>query len=90
MPVISTNHAGVPEIVKDGETGFLANEKDIATISNRLNYLIEHSFLWSKFGERGRRLVEEEFDIVKQTEKLEEIYLNVINKHQLIQKSITD
>jgi glycosyltransferase involved in cell wall biosynthesis len=78
LPVISTKHAGVPEVVIDGESGFLVDEKDIDGLSNKLNYLIEHKELWLPFGEKGRNLVEREFDIVKQTEKLEDIYLGVL------------
>jgi glycosyltransferase involved in cell wall biosynthesis len=81
LPVISTRHAGVPEIVKDGENGFLSDERDVEGLRKNLIRLIEDVSLRREFGRRGRELVEKEFDIIKQTEKLEEIYRNVYRKH---------
>lgn len=74
MPVISTYHAGIPEFVIDGKNGYLVNERDVNALSEKLNYLIEHPELWSIFGRNGRKIVEKEFNIYKQTEKLEKIY----------------
>ena len=82
LPIISTKHTGVPEIVKDGQTGFLVNEKDVAAISSKLNYLIENPDLWAPFGINGRKIIEDKFEIVKQTQKLEEIYKVVINQYK--------
>lgn len=42
LPVVSTFHSGIPELIEDGETGHLVNEKDVDAIANKLLYLIEH------------------------------------------------
>ena len=78
LPVISTKHAGVPEAIEDGKTGFLVDEKDIDALTNKLNYLIENPDLWAKFGIRGRKVVENKFDITKLIQNLEEIYRSLI------------
>lgn len=78
MPVITTYHAGIPETFKDGECGFLVRERDVKDLSNKLNYLIEHRELWSKFASAGRRLVEREFDVEKQVKKLEDNFQTVL------------
>ncbi len=39
-PVISTFHSGIPEVVIDGESGFLVPERDIETLSEKLEYLL--------------------------------------------------
>ncbi|MEE8638174.1 MAG: glycosyltransferase [Candidatus Margulisiibacteriota bacterium] len=78
LPAISTRHAGVPEIVLDGKTGFLVEEKDVKGLAQKLNNLIENPQLRAKFGERGRRLIEERFNIKDQTCELEDIYKELI------------
>lgn len=78
LPIISTLHAGVPEGVLEGETGFLSEEKDIEGLSQKLNKLIEDPQLRVKFGKRGRKWVEEKFDILHQARELENIYQQLI------------
>lgn len=36
LPIVSTRHAGIPEAVSEGETGYLVEEKDTAGMSNRI------------------------------------------------------
>jgi len=42
LPVVSTYHAGIPELVIDKKTGFLIPEKDVDALVDRLDYLIAH------------------------------------------------
>jgi colanic acid/amylovoran biosynthesis glycosyltransferase len=78
VPVISTYHAGVPEVVMDGKTGFLVKERDVAALAQRLNYLIENPKLRNELGENGRKFMREKFNVVEQTQKLEELYKKLI------------
>lgn len=78
MPVISTYHAGIPELITHGKSGYLVEEKNLTALSEALKYLIEHQELWALFGKNGRKQVEDEFNIYKQTDKLEEIYNKLI------------
>ncbi|MDD5529805.1 MAG: glycosyltransferase [bacterium] len=74
LPVVATNHAGIPELVADGENGFLVPEKDVQSLQEKLDWLIEHRETWKLFGEKGRAIVEEKFNFVKQSGKLEKLY----------------
>ena len=74
MPIVSTFHCDIPEVVVDGESGFLVQEKDTNGLAERLEHLINHPELWESMGKAGRRHIEEEFNIVKQAAKLESIY----------------
>jgi glycosyltransferase involved in cell wall biosynthesis len=79
LPTLSTYHAGVPEVVSDGETGFLVEERDTDGLTQKLTQLIENPSLRARFGEKGRKLIEEKFDVVVQTQKMEDIYKKLIN-----------
>jgi colanic acid/amylovoran biosynthesis glycosyltransferase len=78
LPIISTFHSGIPEIVLDGQSGFLVPERDVDAMAGRLEYLIEHTEIWTEMGRAGRKFVEENFDIKKLNKQLVEIYENII------------
>lgn len=80
MPVISTYHSGIPELVADGKSGFLVPERDVDALVEKLGYLVEHPELWSKMGRFGREFVEKHYDIKKLNQRLVEIYQNLVQE----------
>jgi len=74
IPVITTRHSGIPELVQDGESGFLVPERDAGALQEKLEYLIKHPETWSEMGRKGRSYVEEHYDLNKQNDRLVEIY----------------
>lgn len=78
LPVVSTIHSGIPELVQDGITGFLAPERDVDTLSDRLNHLIENPRLWYQMGQAGRKYVEEHYNISKLNEQLIDTYRKLL------------
>jgi colanic acid/amylovoran biosynthesis glycosyltransferase len=74
LPVVSTLHSGIPEIVEDGESGFLVPERDVDALAEKLEYLIEHPEIWPEMGRAGRKFVEENYDIKKLNRRLVGIY----------------
>ncbi|MBI9072780.1 MAG: glycosyltransferase [Melioribacteraceae bacterium] len=70
LPVISTYHSGIPELVEHGSTGLLSEEKDVEGIAKNLSELINNSSLRMELSKNARVKVESEFDIKKQNEKL--------------------
>lgn len=78
MPVVSTQHSGIPELVQDGISGFLVPERDAETLAEKLDYLISHPEIWPEMGKAGRTFVEEHYDIHKLNDRLEEIYQELL------------
>lgn len=77
LPVISTVHAGIPEAILDGDTGFLVPEGDVNAIAQRIELLFYDSSYWNGLSFKGREFVCSNFDLQKQTRKLETIYQNI-------------
>lgn len=73
-PVVATRHGGIPEAVVDDETGLLVAERDTASLADRLLTLLSDTALRERMGQAGRRRVEREFDLTRQTAKLEKLY----------------
>lgn len=63
-PVITTRVSGIPELVEDGVTGFLVEPEDSAAIAERLLKVRAEPAAAHAMACRGRRRVEEEFNVV--------------------------
>jgi colanic acid/amylovoran biosynthesis glycosyltransferase len=63
LPVVATQHSGIPELVEEGISGFLTPERDAGALAACLGQLIEHPERWPSMGEAGRRKVEAEYNI---------------------------
>jgi colanic acid/amylovoran biosynthesis glycosyltransferase len=80
LPVLSTYHTGIPELVKDGQSGFLVPERDVTALTEKLTWLASHPQCWSEMGCIGRKLVETYHDINKLNDQLIEIYGNLLQQ----------
>jgi colanic acid/amylovoran biosynthesis glycosyltransferase len=79
MPVISTNHCDIPEVVVYDKKDWLVAEKDISGLVDRLDWLAANPEQWDSLVTIGRRHIEEEYDVVKQGNKLGQIYQNIVS-----------
>lgn len=71
MPVVGSRHGGIPEIIDDGETGYLVAERDIDGLSERLIGLARDPALRDRLGRAGREKMEREYDTRTQNARLE-------------------
>lgn len=78
LPVVSTVHAGIPEAVVHGETGFLAPERDYKQLGEDMLCLLQNNELWQRFSVSGRDRVQKFFNRRQQTRVLENIYQTVL------------
>jgi len=74
MPIVSTFHCDIPEVIVHGESGWLAPERDHLCLAEHLRWLIHHPDDWRPFLDAGRRRVETLFDCRTQGLKLAERY----------------
>lgn len=80
LPVVSTYHSGIPELIEDGVSGFLVPERDVDNLTEKLGYLVAHPDLWSNMGQAGRAFIEENYNIDKLNKRLVYIYQNWLKK----------
>ena len=76
LPVISTYHSGIPELVSDGVNGFLVNEKDVADYHNKMVSLIT---MEKNLGVEARKTIEKRFNLEIQIRKLAERITRLID-----------
>ena len=73
LPVVSTRVMGVPEVVEDGACGLLVAPGRPDGLADALERLAASPELRRDMGRRGRRRVEEEFDLERAAARLEEL-----------------
>jgi colanic acid/amylovoran biosynthesis glycosyltransferase len=70
MPVASSTHCDIPEVVVDGVTGVLAPEGDLIALATRLEELCDAPERWAAMGRAARSRMEELFDVRRCTAAL--------------------
>ena len=61
LAIVSTNHAGIPDVIVDGESGFLVDEGDVQAMSKRMIQLLEDKELRDQFGESARGTISDRY-----------------------------
>ena len=79
-PVISSRLAGVPEIVKNGETGFMVEPGNKYELTEAIKKLCSDNTVLKQMGENGRRMMEEKFDKQVQFKKFLQYFYKITGK----------
>ncbi|MCS4034708.1 colanic acid/amylovoran biosynthesis glycosyltransferase [Salinibacter ruber] len=74
MPIVSTRHCDIPEVVKHSRTGLLAEEGNVDELSRHLYDLYESSGRLESMGKKAREHVCKQHDAKKQGRRLDKIY----------------
>jgi glycosyltransferase involved in cell wall biosynthesis len=70
LPVVSTYHAGIPDIVSHGETGFLVEERDVEGMAEYMCQLASDREMAASMGHRARQRIERCFSMDRSVERL--------------------
>jgi glycosyltransferase involved in cell wall biosynthesis len=62
LPVVSTRHSGIPEVIKNGVNGLLVSPADADDLAYAIATLIDDPFMRSRLGKLGRKTVMERFN----------------------------
>jgi len=74
LPVISTLHSGIPELVKDGVSGKLVSERDVDGLAQAIHELVDNVEHWPAIGANGRKKVRQDFNIKNLNKQLEDLF----------------
>ena len=76
---VATWHAGTPELIENGISGFLVPEKNSKELAKKIKYVIEHPEVWQSTSLAARKKVEDEFETKKSVQQLEQIFYNLMD-----------
>jgi len=74
LPVIGTNLGGIPEVILDGENGFLVSPESPEQLAEVLMKFVNDQGLRNSMGRRGRQIYEEKFTLSKMIRQVETLY----------------
>ena len=75
LPVIATLHAGIPDVIIDGQTGLLSKELDIDTMAQNMERLLKNKEFAIKLGKNGKEFMARNYSKRWQLETL----TNIVN-----------
>ncbi|HEY3660119.1 MAG TPA: glycosyltransferase [Candidatus Udaeobacter sp.] len=78
LPVFATDHGGIPEAIENAVSGVLVPERDHEALARALLNVAQDPALLSRMARAGGEAVRRNFDLSTQTQRLEEIYLQMI------------
>jgi len=79
VPAVGTRHGGIPELIAEGQSGYLVAERDSEELAARMEELLADGARRARMGRQARAWVEARFDIRGQTAKLESFYDGVLS-----------
>jgi colanic acid/amylovoran biosynthesis glycosyltransferase len=77
---VATDHSGNGELIEDGITGFLIPERDVAAISQAIDYVVTHQDQWSSIQVAAVHKIRREFDKEKENDRLEALLYDLVKK----------
>ena len=84
-PVIASGGGGIPELVKDGETGFVIPSQRSQLMIEKINQLLDNPDLCLEMGKKGKQRIYDHFTLAS----MERTYLELYDKLVGRQKTVT-
>jgi glycosyltransferase involved in cell wall biosynthesis len=66
IPVISTYHAGIPELITHNQEGVLVPENNVDELATALEFMLLNRNLWETYTAAARQKIERDFDLKQQ------------------------
>jgi L-malate glycosyltransferase len=82
VPVVVANVGGLPEVVKDGETGYVIPTKDPQAIAEKMKFFFENPDIGKEMGKKGRTHVMEHYRWEENAERMTAIYERVLQERK--------
>jgi colanic acid/amylovoran biosynthesis glycosyltransferase len=73
-PCVATDVTGLPEVVRDGDTGMLVGERRVDALADALGRLLDDAALRTRLSRSARALIERDFDIHQNCARIREIF----------------
>jgi glycosyltransferase involved in cell wall biosynthesis len=78
-PCISTDVTGIPEVLRDDETGLMVQQRDADSLAAACERLLDDPKLGCRLAHNARRQIEGRFDIVTNARSIRQIIETVID-----------
>jgi colanic acid/amylovoran biosynthesis glycosyltransferase len=87
-PCVSTDVTGIPEVLRDGETGLMVPQHDPQAVARAIAWLLDDRELGIRLAGRARRLIEEEFDIDRNAACMRAVFRRAGDRPNVTRQSV--
>jgi len=89
-PVIAYNWGALPELIRDGETSFLANYRNVDELTERVKELCENPDVIPEMGQRGRVFISHHYSPSVLAKRLKDVYSHIFGAARLVSSGPVD
>ncbi|MDY7965609.1 glycosyltransferase [Bacillus thuringiensis] len=82
LPVISTNHAGIPELITNNKEGILVQENNVNELAEALEFMLSNRERWKTYTLAARKKIEQKFSLVQQLQQQAEFYDELVGPYK--------
>ena len=86
-PCISTRVAGIPELVRDGDTGLCIEAGSVEALADAMARLLADQPLRKALSTRARRLIEADFDVERNAATLRGLFRSAVQRQAQVQRA---
>lgn len=79
VPVISTFHAGIPDVIIHNQSGLLSEEHDVVTMASHMELLLENKELAQSMGKKGKERIIKHFTLSRHINALDDLFKEIVN-----------
>jgi glycosyltransferase involved in cell wall biosynthesis len=83
LPIVSTLHGGIKDVVQNGENGYLVAEGDVNSMATFMTMLAKDSELAGKLGAEARRRIAAQFSLDQSIRKLFEVLKASVSRERI-------
>lgn len=80
LPIISTFHAGIPDVIINEETGLLVNEHDVEGMAQKMILLLQNKELAKTLGKKGKERIQANFSQARHLHVIDDLINKAILK----------
>ena len=88
-PAVASHVGGIPEIIRDGETGILVPPQDAASLARAISSLLENPERRTAMGEAAKKWIDDKFSALRMAEKFAHLYRELAEAGQRNSTGIT-
>lgn len=82
LPVIATIHAGIPDVIIDGQTGFLVEQHDVDAMAQKMLQILENKSFAQQMGKKGKERIKANFSQERHMGVIDQLIKKVIHQNE--------
>lgn len=87
-PCVSTHVTGIPEVIREEETGLLVPQRDPVALANAIARLLNDVDLRVDLSQRARCLIEQDFDVDSNAAKLRALFGQAVASREIVLRAV--